>query len=452
MKHTSPLLLSLAFLASLLIGASHGFVAGLATFAVTSPMTVINPIHGRCNAPTLTAAEILMDVIDAFVKKLPMLKYIGADWRPSTLKLNQTYTAHVPSVPSVEDVSSGDYSAMTGQNARDLLVDVPVTINKHKGSKLKWTHLNAIKDNKIEYDKVIGLAGYAIAKQVVSDIIAGFSPVNFSQHSLYAVADSDCDMLDNICGDLNTAGAIPTGRYGVVNTSIANVLAADSRLTSADYAGQRVRGEGYRRWTDVNGFSEIMEYPDLSNTTSGTALTGVTVANSGDLFTKANHNLVTGQTVTAASFSAGFSAGTYYVIRASSSTFQLASTYANAIAGTAVAATDDGTGGVITPTQTLTGFFGESRAVTLLGGIPDGMDLPGALGINLNRVNTVEIVTHPDLNISMAAVMWEEAGKLDINFVPTLVYGLAFGRQTDSGASGAPGAIMDYGGHRLVSA
>lgn len=452
MKHTSPLLLIACVAVCALLSATHGILAGVIAFAVLSPMCVLRPIPGRCNAPTMTAAEILMDVIDAFAKKLPMLKYIGADWRPNTLKLNQTYTAHVPSVPSVEDVSSGDYSAMTGQNARDLLVDVPVTVNKHKGSKLKWTHLNAIKDNKMEYDKVINLAGYAIAKQVVSDMIAGFTPVNFSQHSLFAVADSDCDMLDNICGDLNTAGAIPTGRYGVVNTSVANVLAADSRLTSADYAGQRVRGEGYRRWTDVNGFSEIMEYPDLSNTTGGTALTSVTAANTGDLFTKANHNLVTGQTVAAASFSAGFSDGTYYVIRVSSSTFQLATTYANAIAGTAAAVSADGTGGTITPSQTLTGFFGESRAITMLGGIPDGMDLAGALGLNINRVNNVEIVTHPDLGISMAAVMWEEAGKLDINFVPTLVYGLSFGRQTATDAVGAPGAIMDYGGHRLVSA
>lgn len=452
MKHTSPLLLLACVAACALLAVTHGPLAGLIAFAALSPMCVLRPIPGRCNAPTMTASEILMDVIDAFVKKLPMLPYIGADWRKSTLKLNQTYTAHVPSVPSVEDVSNADYSAMTGQNARDLLVDVPVTVNKHKGSKLKWTHLNAIKDNKMEYQKVIDLAGFAIAKQVVSDIIAGLSPVNFSQHSLFAVADSDCDMLDNICGDLNTAGAIPTGRFGVVNTSVANVLAADSRLTSADYADQRVRGEGYRRWTDVNGFAEIMEYPDLSNTTGGTALTSVTAANTGDLFTKTNHNLVTGQTVTAASFSAGFSDGTYYVIRVSSSTFQLATSYANAIAGTAAAVSADGTGGVITPTQTLTGFFGEARAVTLLGGIPDGMDLPAALGLNVNRVNNVEIVTHPDLGISMAAVMWEDAGKLDINFVPTLVYGLSFGRQTDAGAAGAPGSVLDYGGHRLVSA
>lgn len=399
--------------------------------------------------PTLTTSEVLIDVIDAFVKKLPMLKYLGTDFRPTSLKLNQTYTAHVPSVPTVESVSNGDYTALTGANARSLLTDVPVTVDQHAAVRLKWQHIDAIKDNKNEYDKVIGLAGYALAKHVIDNILAGATSNNFTQHSNYAVADSDADMLDNVTGDLNLVGAISTGRFGIVNTPVANVLAGDTRLTSADYAGQRVRGEGYRRWTDVNGFAEIMEYPDLANTTAGTALTGVTVANTGDLFTKTAHGLATGQTVTSASFSAGWSAGTYYVIRVSADTFQLASSYANALAGTAVAASADGTGGVITPTQTLTGFFGEARAITLMGGIPDGMDIAGNLGINLNRVNSIEVVTHPDLGFSMAAIAWEEAGKLDVNWVPTFVFGKSLGRQ---GASNALGALMDYGGHRLVSA
>ena len=400
--------------------------------------------------PTLKpSAEILLDVIEALVAKLPMLRHIGADWTNSGLKLNQTYTAHVAGVPSVQTVTNADYSALPEQTARSLLTDVDVLVDKHIAAPLKWKHLNAIQDKKNEYDKVIGNAGYAMAKYIIDDIIAGMTPNNFSNSSNYAVADSDADMLDNITGDLNTQRAMSSGRFGIVSTPVATVLSGDSRLTSADYAGQRVRGEGYRRWADVNGFAEIMEYPDLANTTSGTALTSVSVANTGDLFTKTAHGLATGQTVTAASFSAGFTGGTYYVIRVSADTFQLASSYANAIAGTAVAASADGTGGVITPTQTLTGFFGESRAITMLGGIPDGMDLANTLGINLNRVNSIEIVTHPDLKISMAAIIWEDAGKLDVNWVPTLVYGKSLGRQA---VSNGVGGLLDNAGHRLVSA
>jgi hypothetical protein len=83
--------------------------------------------------------------------------------------------------------------------------------------------------------------------------------------------------------------------------------------------------------------------------TTGTALTSVTCTNAGDTFTKSSHGLLTGQPVTAEDFSAGFTDGTYYVIKVDSSTFKLASSPNNAYAGTAVAVSDDGTGGVVTP-------------------------------------------------------------------------------------------------------
>jgi hypothetical protein len=85
MKHTSPLLLVLAVVASILIGCVHGFLAGMAVFAVLSPMCVLRPIPGRCNAPTMTVAEIMLDVIDAFTKQLPMLTFIGEDLRQTSL-------------------------------------------------------------------------------------------------------------------------------------------------------------------------------------------------------------------------------------------------------------------------------------------------------------------------------------------------------------------------------
>jgi len=405
-------------------------------------------------ATTLTSTEILLDVIDAFAKRIPALTRMGTDFRAQSLKLNQTYTAHVASVPTTENITNANYAGMTGQTARSLLTDVSVVANKHIGCSLKIEHLYAIQDNKQEYQKLIGYAGYSMAKSVCDDIIASFTPNNFSQHHVETVANSDCDMLDYVCGKLNTNGAMPDGRAIIVNTAVAGALAADSRLTSRDYAGQRVSGFGYRRWENCNGFAEITEYPDLSNTTSGTALTGVTSSTTNNLFTKTAHGLSTGQTVTAAAFTAGTgltgSGATYYVIRVSSSTFQLASSYANAIAGTAftVSASDASATGTVTPTQTLTGFAFDPRAICLLGGVPDGTDVAESMGINLNRVNSWETVTHPDLGITMAAIAWETAGTRDAYWVPTLVYGKSLGRQA---VSNGVGGLLDYAGVRVSS-
>lgn len=399
--------------------------------------------------PTLTSAEILMDVMEAFKKRLPALNRMGTDFRAQSLKLNNSYTAHIATIPTVDDVSTT--YATTGNNARDLLTDVPIVVNRHKAVRLKWQHLNAIKDQKNRYEQVVGNAGYAMAKAVTDDIIAGFTPDYFSQSSTFAVADSDADMLDNITGDLNLVGAMPDGRTMLVNTPVANVLSADSRLTSADYAGQRVRGSGYRRFTDVNGFAEIIEYPDLS-AGNGTQLTAVTAEADDDIFTKATHGLATGQALKFDSGTGftGISAGTtYYVIRLTENTFKLATSRANAEAGTAIDITVDGSAGAFTATQSLTGFAFDPRAIALLTGIPDDFNQDFLGGLNIPRVMGFESVTDPETGLTMAAVSWQDAGTGDLNWAPTLVWGKALGKQA---ATAAPGAACDYAGHRLVSA
>ena len=65
-----------------------------------------------------------------------------------------------------------------------------------------------------------------------------------------------------------------------------------------------------------------------------------------DRITVLNHGYTTGDSVTysATGTDLGLSAGTYFVIAVDSNTIQLASSLANANAGTAVALTGDGTG------------------------------------------------------------------------------------------------------------
>ena len=65
-----------------------------------------------------------------------------------------------------------------------------------------------------------------------------------------------------------------------------------------------------------------------------------------DRITMLNHGYTTGDSVTysATGTDTGLSAGTYFVIAVDSNTIQLASSLANANAGTAVALTGDGTG------------------------------------------------------------------------------------------------------------
>lgn len=450
MKHTSPILILALLAVSFCIGAVHGAVAAVAAFAVLSPLIVLRPIQGRLNVPTLTAEEILMDVIRAFAVRLPFLGGIGLEFRPSSLKLNKEYTGHISTVPTVRDYDGSTGYKANAASARDHLVDVPITVSKHRHVPLKWPWLNQIADDKQQYDRVIGNAGYALARDFALDLAGAFISRNFSQESIFAAADCDVDMLTNVAGDMNIVGAMTEGRVMWMNTLAMNALAADSRMVSRDFQGQLVGGSSRRRFLNAQGFAAIEEWPELPSNNNVISLTGVACANSGDLFTKASHGLVTGDRVAAASFSAGFSDGTYYVIKVSDNTFQLASSAANAVAGTAVACTDDGTGGTIASLENLAAFAFTPEAMAVIAGPPesgnqalfDALNIPQVMGFT-------EPVTDPDSGVTMAAVSWQETGTGDLYWSPVLLWGKALGRQAGSSAAGS---ICDYAGHRVITA
>lgn len=397
--------------------------------------------------PTLTSSEILLDVVKAFTKNFPALNRMGTDFRANSLKLNQTYTAHIPTLPTVDDVSTT--YATTGNDARSLLVDVPITVSKHKAVRLKWSHFDAIKDQKNRYEEVVNLAGYSLAKAVIDDLLSGVSQGNFSQSSTFAEADCDADMLINVTGDLNTQGALPTGRVLLCNTAAANAMSGDSRLTSRDYAGQIVTGNGLRRWANTHGFAEIIEYADFPSN-NGTSLTGLAGTASTDVFTKASHGLNVGDTVTLPALTGGSgltaSATTRYFVATvpTANTFTLVTS-----AGAAVNFTTDITDGTVVKTENLAGFAFDMRAFALLAGIPDDFEQQFLGGLNVPRVMGFDTVTDPESGITMAAVSWQDTGTGQINWAPTIVWGKSLGRQSYANAAGSK---TDYAGHRIITA
>lgn len=101
----------------------------------------------------------------------------------------------------------------------------------------------------------------------------------------------------------------------------------------------------------IFGFSVQAQW--VVTTASAAALASATdIDHTTETFTKTSHGLYTGLKVAATTsdtLPAGLSATDYYVIRLTSSTFQVATTQANALLGTAVTFSDNGTG-----TQTFT--------------------------------------------------------------------------------------------------
>lgn len=85
------------------------------------------------------------------------------------------------------------------------------------------------------------------------------------------------------------------------------------------------------------------------------AITGIAAEADDDTFTKADHGLATGDAVDLLNLGSGTGFGsvgdTRYVIKTGTNTFKLATTYANAVAGTAIDVTGDASGASICRTR-----------------------------------------------------------------------------------------------------
>lgn len=468
-------LVLVAFVSLLAFGlsrvASHaGPLAAVLVFVAANLALAPRASH-RLGTATLTSQEILRDVIKGFVKWFPGFGMIGGEFRATKLKLNQRYTAHIPSIPATSTYDATTGYANGATNIRTLLQDVDVVVNNHPTCPLEWLHLDQIKDIKQEWDECMSLSGYALAKAAVDASIFGKMTTRyFSQEYVTTIANFDFDALSAITTAANGEGVagkgmLPIGRVLFVSSAVAEVLAADARLTSKDYAGQQPGGEGYRQWRNVGGFALIQEYPDLA-ANNGTALTSVTAEADDDLITKAAHGLETGDpfVITAMTGGTGLTTNTrYWAIKASSSTFKAASSYANARAGTAIDITVDGSAMTVQRYEGLIAFACDKRAFSFLSGLPEGMQQDFAAALGINQTMTFDSIKDPTSGVVMAAAKWQQAGTGKFYWCPTFVFGTNAGKEGNTAlvansaadnsilaAAQAAGTACDYAGIRIT--
>lgn len=149
--------------------------------------------------------------------------------------------------------------------------------------------------------------------------------------------------------DTTSASSIPHGGnvQPTYYKSLANLSAFTAAATTAPCVGVLVDVIGYYRVTTVTtttaqSTTNTLGYGDTFTADAGTDIITMTST------TNIPSNILTGtrvQLTTTTTLPAGLALATdYYVIRVTDSTFKLATSYANAIAGTAINITDAGTG------------------------------------------------------------------------------------------------------------
>lgn len=315
---------------------------------------------------TLSTAQILELVLDAFKVKLPFLvSAFATDFSNEKAKLNQTVNARISSLPTVQDYDGATGYKANAADSKSLLNDVPVTIDQHKHVPIKLDFLDAASTvqqiNLLE--ESTANCGYVLAKSIVDYCLALTVAANFSESSTFTAANSDKDMLEAVRKAMNAKGALTSGRYGIVNSDVFSSLDGDTRISSGDYHGQRIGEDALGHLKGLQGFANVWEYPDMP---------------------------------------------------------------ANA--------------------ENQTCFFGAKESIILATRVPtDTSEIAKAAGIP--QIASFETLTDEDTGLTLLGIQWMEQGTMDIYCTVTVMYGAVAGSQ-----GGAAGELLDYAGHRVVTA
>jgi hypothetical protein len=313
--------------------------------------------------PTLTVSEILSDVLDAFKQRVPALSFFSTDMSNEQVMQGQQIIAHLPTMPNaVAHVAATGYNP-NAQSARDLLTDVPITMDQWTDVQIKILAADASQDRSKNYLKTISNAGYVLGKAVVDFALTKVVEASFSEQTIALTDDTDLETLNGIRADMNLVKAAAP-RFGIVNSATFNALESDPRIASGDYHNQRTGEDPYGKLVNLAGFKEIIEYPDFPDNS-----------------------------------------------------------------------------------QSLAGFFFDSRAVAVATRLPDdSVDLAGQLGLPVTFKK--EVVTDPQTGLSIVGYGWIDPVTHYIYLASSVMYGAVAGSQAASSA----GTKLDYAGHLLATA
>lgn len=212
---------------------------------------------------TLNTTILTQQVIDAFKTRLAPLNALSLDLSGPAVKFGDTVRAGIRQLPTARN-----YDATTGYrenaaDAADLLVDVPVTIDRHRHVPVVFKHEDLHRAERGLDVKAAADAGYILAKDVLNYALSLAKAENISETVDDDVANYDFDTLEAI-RSLGNTRLMGSPRYGIVNTAVAGALSSDPRIHSRDFfSGQDDGGDPLRVFRNVAGFREIWEYPEM---------------------------------------------------------------------------------------------------------------------------------------------------------------------------------------------
>lgn len=272
MKLRNVLFLFLLALCAALSFAPAGIIGSLLLLMVVGALLSRQTPQGHLMA-TISATEILQDTLDALKVMVPFMHTaFSTDFQATAARKGDSIIMHIAGLPSVQsyDATSGYEANATEASA--MITDVTVALNQHSHVPTKVDYIDQLSSRKDLYAVAIRNMAYVLGKQISDYALGLCTATNVTHGTAQPAAGVSHQSLEAIRTALNTQGAAPVGRFGIISPAYAAALSDDPRCTSRDYYGQIQAGpNAYRQFRGMAGFENIWEYPDLASTSAGNA-------------------------------------------------------------------------------------------------------------------------------------------------------------------------------------
>jgi len=136
------------------------------------------------NLKTLSGSLVTQRTLELLKFTFPSLTMFTTDFSDTAAQFNQTVITRTVTIPNVTD-----YNTTTGwADSTAANVDVPVTINKHKGVNITFNEQILASTVRRLFDEFAPAAAYALSKQMVDDLYANITDANFTNNSVTATS------------------------------------------------------------------------------------------------------------------------------------------------------------------------------------------------------------------------------------------------------------------------
>lgn len=201
---------------------------------------------------------IAMDVLQALLRRYPLVTSIATGWTDKPLRKGQTGQIKITKERTAKDFVQAQGYQNTGLDYDE----VDVVMDRHIYDSIALTETERMEHGSDPYKENINNSADALGKEMTDHMLGLITPANFPTQFVTTAANSFFPVLTTAEGKFRDLKTPMAGRYGIQSGPVWDVFSEDERVINGDYASVSPDYKG-RSVKNAKSFETVFEYADL---------------------------------------------------------------------------------------------------------------------------------------------------------------------------------------------